>query len=155
MARAVTVSVRFVVSAPEGEMLNQEPPFCVDTAAMKLVGNGSVTLSVCEGGELPPSVARKRGEELLALLERAASEPVGQALEPPPGKPTPEETRLIGRLMEAVREQAGHLGISPEVLATRRDVEALARGSRDGSPLLRGWRCEAIGQRLLDALEAR
>lgn len=105
--------------------------------------------------ELPPSVARKRGEELLALLERAGSEPSGQALEPPPGKPTPEENRLIGRMMEAVREQAGHLGISPEVLATRRDVEALARGSRDGSPLLRGWRREAIGQRMLEALEAR
>jgi ribonuclease D len=39
----------------------------------------------------------------------------------------------------------------PEVLATRRDLEQLADGRRDGA-LLRGWRRATVGERLLAAL---
>jgi ribonuclease D len=134
---------------PRGWILSDAALYAIATRAPR------TEEQLAEVAELPPSVVRKRGQELIALLEQAGSEPPGHALEPPPGKPTPEETRLIGRLMESVREEAGRLGISPEVLATRRDVEALARGSREGSPLLQGWRAGVIGQRMLEALEAR
>ena len=58
------------------------------------------------------------------------------------------------KLMTAVREVAGNLGIGTEVLATRRDVEALAYGSvaPETSPLLRGWRRGAIGEQLAQML---
>ena len=43
------------------------------------------------------------------------------------------------------------LEISAEVLATRRELERLASGRRDVS-LLRGWRAEVVGEKLLAAL---
>ena len=46
---------------------------------------------------------------------------------------------------------AAELNLSPEVLATRRDLEQLAEGRRDG-PVLQGWRKAVIGDRLLAAL---
>jgi ribonuclease D len=51
-----------------------------------------------------------------------------------------------------VKDVAAGLGISPEVLATRRDVEGMVLGSPERSALLRGWRREAIGQQLLGLL---
>ena len=46
---------------------------------------------------------------------------------------------------------AGELGLAPEVLATRREMEKLVSGARDGA-VLSGWRREVIGERLLSAL---
>ena len=46
---------------------------------------------------------------------------------------------------------AAELAIQPEVLATRRELAALARGERD-VPALCGWRREVVGERLLAAL---
>jgi ribonuclease D len=39
--------------------------------------------------------------------------------------------------------------VSPEVIATRRDVEALVFRDRPESALLRGWRRAVIGEKLL------
>lgn len=102
---------------------------------------------------LPPAVARKRGEELLQLLAAARSPASG----PSPDdvlsrRPTPEETARAAKFMQIVRDQAAALGVGPEVLATRRDVEALAQGVRDNA-LTRGWRREVIGEKLLAMLE--
>ncbi|MGI9246066.1 MAG: ribonuclease D [Steroidobacteraceae bacterium] len=99
---------------------------------------------------LPAGLVRKRGEELLALLREARANP-GTAAEPP-RRPTNEEQALAGALMQAVRDVAGGLGIGPEVLATRRDIEAIAFGSVSlaESPLVRGWRGQVLG----DALRA-
>ena len=46
---------------------------------------------------------------------------------------------------------AADLGLSPEVLATRRDLEQLADGRQDVS-VLKGWRRGVIGDRMLAAL---
>ena len=48
---------------------------------------------------------------------------------------------------------AAELGIGTEVLATRKDVEAIAFGSGapEDSPLMRGWRREVVGEKLLAA----
>jgi hypothetical protein len=39
-----------VVSVPEGEMLSQLPPVCVDALAVKLVALVAVTDTVCGAG---------------------------------------------------------------------------------------------------------
>ena len=44
------------------------------------------------------------------------------------------------------------LGLSPEVLATRRDVEGMVLGPPGHTALLRGWRREVIGLQLLELL---
>ena len=97
---------------------------------------------------LPAGVVRKRGEELLALIERGrdlgASEP---AMNIPP-RPEPQQVALVTKLMNFARAQAEALKVSPELLATRRDVEQLVfsrRTDRIGS----GWRKEVIGDRLI------
>jgi ribonuclease D len=103
---------------------------------------------------LPPAVIRKRGDELLATIASARS----PAAHPPPvtrpPRPTPEQNRLIGELQKRVREVAEELGINAEVIATRRDVEALVFGPRESSSVTRGWRREVVGQQLLDATGA-
>ena len=101
---------------------------------------------------LPPGVIRKRGEELLALIAGARAGATVEAAVEPPRRPTPEETARAANYMKVVRDEAEALGIAPEVLATRRDVESLAQGSRDGA-LLRGWRRVAIGEKLVALTE--
>jgi ribonuclease D len=103
---------------------------------------------------LAPSVVRKRGDELLQLISAAQ---VDDGVEPmaPPRRPTSEELARASALMQVVRDTATALGLGAEILATRRDVESLAFGSAtvETSPLLRGWRGEVLGEKLLAALK--
>jgi len=101
---------------------------------------------------LPPTLVRKRGEELLALMREARDLAAGIEAAPVPQRPTPEQTRRLARLQERLRDIAARLGISAEVLATRRDVEALAFGAADDSALMRGWRREVVGMPLRELL---
>jgi len=41
--------------------------------------------------------------------------------------------------------------MAPEILATRREMERLVAGARDGA-VLKGWRRAVVGERLLGAL---
>jgi ribonuclease D len=96
---------------------------------------------------LQPAVLRKRGEDLLALIE-AARGTTEAAADLPGRRLEPHETALVGRMIEEVRAEAARLGISAELLATRRDVEALVLGQVEPA-VLRGWRRGAIGERLM------
>jgi ribonuclease D len=100
--------------------------------------------------EMQESVVRKCGDELLALVRDAAIP------DPPPPlprreRPDPALLALVKRLADVSAEIAKSLEMSAEVLATRRELEKLATGRRDVS-LLRGWRREVVGERLLAAL---
>ena len=129
---------------PRGWILADEALYALATQAPASVGDLETIRA------LPPGLVRRRGEELLQLLAtaRAAAGP-GAAAEPP-RRPTPEETARAAKYMKIVRAEAEALGIAPEVLATRRDVEALAQGVRDNA-LLCGWRRTVIGEKLLAA----
>lgn len=96
------------------------------------------------------TAARAAGELLAAIAAPAAAirGPEG------PGRPGPEQLRLEKVLQQALTAVAAELGIAAEVVATRRELSALARGTRD-LPVLRGWRRRAAGERLLAALEGR
>lgn len=100
---------------------------------------------------LPPALVRKRGQELITLIASAHQGADGTDTLQVAPRPTPGETTRVARLQQLVRDKAVEMGISPEVLATRRDVEALVFPERGESALLRGWRRGVIGQRLLDA----
>ena len=100
--------------------------------------------------EMQESVVRKCGEELLALVRESG---IG---DPPPllprrERPDPAQLALVKRLADVAAEVAKGLEINSEVLATRRELEKLAAGKRDVS-LLRGWRKEIVGEKLLAAL---
>jgi ribonuclease D len=100
--------------------------------------------------EMQESVVRKCGEELLALV-RAANIPDPAPPLPRRERPDPAQVALVKKLADIANEVARQLEISGEVLATRRELERLAAGKRDVS-LLRGWRADVVGQRLLAAL---
>ncbi len=59
-------------------------------------------------------------------------------------------------LMVAVaRLRARQHNVAMPLLASRTDLERLAAGDREGSPLLEGWRATMLGKELLDLLEGR
>lgn len=122
-----------------------------DEAVLALATLAPATMAELEQVRaLPPGVARKRGEELLELIRSAREATDTAAPWQLPPRPTPEQTRLVGRLQQCVRDVAASLQVSPELIATRRDVEAMVFGKPQESLLLRGWRCEVIGRQLLE-----
>jgi ribonuclease D len=100
--------------------------------------------------EMQESVVRKCGEELLALVRDAGISDPPPAL-PRRERPDPAVLATVKRLADIAAAAAAELSIGTEVLATRRELERLAAGRRDVS-LLRGWRAEVVGQKLLSAL---
>jgi ribonuclease D len=49
-----------------------------------------------------------------------------------------------------LQKRATELNVASEVLATRRELESIARGDLD-VPVLKGWRREVVGEALLAA----
>ena len=100
--------------------------------------------------ELPPGVVKHSGAELLACVAAAA---IPDPAPPAPGRPQsdPQRNALVRKLGGISQAVAAGLALVPEVLATRRELEQLADGRRDGA-VLRGWRRGVLGERLLAAL---
>jgi ribonuclease D len=73
---------------------------------------------------------------------------------PPPSqrqRPDAELQSRVKRLGSAVQEQARGLALAPELLATRRDLERIARGTAV-SEALPGWRGAVLGDALAAAV---
>lgn len=100
--------------------------------------------------EVPEGVVRHCGEELLAIIAAADVPNPAPALDMRQ-RPDPARNALVKKLGAVVQATATELSISPEVLATRRDLERLAEGGRN-IPALQGWRLPVIGARLLSAI---
>jgi ribonuclease D len=105
---------------------------------------------LAELSELAPAFIENSGADILRVIEAAA---MPQPLPAVPGRarPDPLFTACVKKLATVTREVAETLSISPEILATRRDLEELARGER-GGPTQRGWRREVVGDTLVAAL---
>jgi ribonuclease D len=122
-----------------------------DDALREIAERLPATLRDLEGiRNLPPGVVRRRGEELLALIERARGEAANEAAASNPPRPQPQQLALVTKLMNVAREIAQHAKINAEVLATRRDIEQLVFARRT-EHLLNGWRRDVIGEPLLAA----
>lgn len=100
--------------------------------------------------EMPPAIAKNCGAQILALIEATAASypPVARERRE---RPDPEQLARVKRLGAVLKDVAAELTLSPEILATRRDLERLAQGERD-VPVLTGWRREHVGERLIAAL---
>jgi ribonuclease D len=98
---------------------------------------------------MPPGLVQRRGAELLACVAAAQ---IPDPAPPLPGRrrPDPLKAALVSKLAHIVKTVASELNLVPEVLATRRDLEQLADGRRDGA-VVRGWRLSILGERLLAA----
>jgi ribonuclease D len=100
--------------------------------------------------ELPEGIRNNSGPELLALIQGLQ---LPAQLPPLPRRQRREaaETDLVRKLAQVTQQTGRELGIAPEILATRRELERLVAGARDGIPMS-GWRQAVIGKRLLQAL---
>jgi ribonuclease D len=99
---------------------------------------------------VPAGVVRRRGDEILALIERGRAAAGNEAAASMPTRPQPQQVALVAKLMGLARETALHAKINAELLATRRDVEQLVFSGRT-EHLLSGWRREIIGEPLVAA----
>jgi len=100
--------------------------------------------------EMAPGVLKHCAEEILAQVAAA------EIPDPPPPiavrpRPSVEQQALVKKLALLNQSIAQALGVSPEVLATRRDIELLAEGGRDVA-MLQGWRRAIVGEPMLAAL---
>ena len=101
---------------------------------------------------LPAGVVRRRGEEFLALVTRGREQGGSEPASSGPPRPDPQQVAMVTKLMNVTRTTAEELKVSPEILATRRDVEQLVF-SRRADRLSSGWRKDAIGARLIAKLQ--
>jgi ribonuclease D len=97
---------------------------------------------------LSANFLRKRTEEMLTIIAHGTSSGPQETQGVLPGRPEPEQTARVNRLMAAVRDEAARSRIAPELLATRRDIEQLVFAGRSDH-LVHGWRSAVIGERLL------
>jgi ribonuclease D len=100
--------------------------------------------------EIPASVVKHCGGDILERV-RAAEVPDTLPAFNLRSRPDPIKAAAVKRLSSTHQSVALALGLSPEVLATRRELELLAEGRRD-VPVLQGWRRTILGERLLAAL---
>lgn len=97
---------------------------------------------------VPAGVVRKRGEELIELVERGQADKASESGVAQPPRPDSAQLALITKLMNFVRGHAHALQISPELLATRRDIEQLVFLGKT-EHLQNGWRASAVGEKLI------
>ena len=100
--------------------------------------------------ELPEGIRHGSGQELLNLIQQAQL-PLQLPALPRRQRREPEQNELVRKLTQLTQQTGRELGIAPEILATRRELERLVAGVREGGPMS-GWRQAVIGQRLLQAL---
>ena len=56
-------------------------------------------------------------------------------------------------MVALVRLRAREHGVAMPLLASRDDLERLAGGEREASPLLEGWRRKMVGEELVELLD--
>lgn len=95
-------------------------------------------------GLLPARFAARHGEELIAALDTRDDPELQAIVRSHARQHAPDKTR-VKTLQESVRRRAAELGIEPEILATRRDLVALALGAAP-THLKSGWRASALGE---------
>jgi ribonuclease D len=103
--------------------------------------------------DIPPAVFRRHGPALLDMVAAARALPADALPDPVAPPPGPAEARRVKQLREEVVATAGRLGIAPEMLARRRELEELLRCATTDGPAaslvpMRGWRRAVIGERL-------
>jgi len=103
--------------------------------------------------DLAPASRRKFGRAVLAELGNALELPEEDWPETIAEPPGPAESRQAKKLRALAVTRGDALGIAPELLARRRDLEELVRCARlqcepDTLALLQGWRRAAIGEEL-------
>ncbi len=131
--------------APRGWVVADDPLFAMARRPELTAADAAHLLSKRVGARYGKALARAHA--------------VGLADEdPPPRAPRPlksQASQAVKRLRAAAQETAEDLGLAPELLARRRDVQALVRQHRDHGtfpPWFGGWRETLLGARFRELL---
>jgi ribonuclease D len=121
-----------------------------DSALLDIAHNLPNTMDDLRGIDgLPPKLVKRAGEELLAVVARSADD--NHEYQPPPA-PNETQKKLLKSMQAAVAASADELGISPELLAPRKELSAAILSGNTDSRAFLGWRRDLIGERLLRLL---
>ena len=129
-----------------------------DRGLMAIASQMPTTLSALEAIEdIPKGTLRHYERELLSLVDQARTVEDQSLPDPVPVPITGTKSRQVKKLMALVREIAEQFDIAPELLARKRDIEALfrtvlAEENVTASPILVGWRGELMAARLTAAI---
>lgn len=93
-----------------------------------------------------PSLVRRDGPALLEVIAQAQRAPI-RRLWPSPERLDPAQMTALKRLGTIVQQRARAAGVSPTLVAPRRELVRLVRGDLECA-LLRGWRRAFIGEEL-------
>ncbi|WP_456378069.1 ribonuclease D [Thiolapillus sp.] len=96
---------------------------------------------------------RKNGDAVLEQIRQALQLPKDQWPKDkrPAARPSPEQEAVLDLLGAALRLIAHAAGLSPQVIASRKDLLALLNNDSQ-IPLLQGWRRSLAGEPLLELL---
>jgi ribonuclease D len=100
---------------------------------------------------LPRGLIENCADDILAAVARSAHLGEKPLATKRRERPSAEHEQRLKALAAIVRRVADEVGLSPEVLATRRDLVNIMNGRHDVEPL-KGWRRAVIGEALLAAL---
>lgn len=103
---------------------------------------------------LPKPVANRYAAELLSLHSAASRD--GRDIEPLPEPLTHAQGKLVAQLRELGKNSASQLGIAPELLARKRDVESALRhflAHRELPEMYHGWRHELLHDAFLQMMQ--
>jgi ribonuclease D len=108
---------------------------------------------------LPPQTYRRRGEELLRVLQKGAER------EPPPAPPEPprrdpHDAPLVSLAQSLVRQRSLESGVAFDVIANQSELAALVTALRRGEEprdvrVASGWRAELVGRELHELIAGR
>ncbi|NYS60942.1 ribonuclease D [Halomonas salicampi] len=102
-----------------------------------------------------PPLVKKEGDALLALVKQAHACPDDALPAAWPDPARPPFKPLFKALKKAITAQANELGVAPEMLMRRRDIEQLVMQSLAHEPLTLpvGWRGECLNPSLTHVLQ--
>jgi ribonuclease D len=95
------------------------------------------------GQLMPPKFVARNAEEIIAAVARRDDGGVQAIVRAGVAQQAPDKTK-VKALQEDARKRAAGLGLEPEILATKRDLVALAAGNPPAH-LRGGWRAGALG----------
>jgi ribonuclease D len=108
---------------------------------------------------LPPQTLHRRGDALLAAIERGKTRKPPPLLEEPSAR-DPADAPLVSLAQALVRHRSMESGVAVELIATQAELSALVGSLRRGEHgdelrVTNGWRRELVGDELKELVEGR
>lgn len=92
----------------------------------------------------------KQGKELIECIKKGQAVPPKEMPKPQKKKPLPPQAAAtVDVLKMLLKTQCAEHDVAPKLLASQKDLEAIAVNDQADVPALRGWRHEVFGQHAL------